>query len=142
MEETPINSTRMHSGLSKWFMDSDGRKHINSKRFTMGVHMNWLSTCIIYVVYLFCSGIINLYCLGLLQMFICIVSVVYTCTVHMLFGVGYGKVSRTDIRGKRKRGRQIEVERHVSTRHANYWTESGRGDGQGDVGSEDHQTYR
>ena len=30
----------------------------------------------------------------------------------------------------------------MSTRFAKYWTESGRGDGQGDVEKKDHQSYR
>ena len=30
----------------------------------------------------------------------------------------------------------------MPTRHEKYWTESGRGDGQGDVEKEDHQSYR
>ena len=34
------------------------------------------------------------------------------------------------------------MERRVSTRFEKYWTESGRGDGQGDVEKKDHQSYR
>ena len=34
------------------------------------------------------------------------------------------------------------MERRVSTRFEKYWTESGRGDGQGDVEKKDHQLYR
>ena len=34
------------------------------------------------------------------------------------------------------------MQRRVPTRHEKYWTESGRGDGQGDVGKEDQQSYR
>ena len=35
-----------------------------------------------------------------------------------------------------------EMERHASTRHEKYWTESGREDGQGDVEKKDHhQSY-
>ena len=30
----------------------------------------------------------------------------------------------------------------MSTRFEKYWTESGRGDGQGDVEKKDHQSYR
>ena len=30
----------------------------------------------------------------------------------------------------------------MSTRSEKYWTESGRGDGQGDVEKKDHQSYR
>ena len=35
-----------------------------------------------------------------------------------------------------------KMERRVSTRSEKYWTESGRGDGQGDVEKKDHQSYR
>ena len=35
-----------------------------------------------------------------------------------------------------------KMERHVSTRSEKYWTESGRGDGQGDVEKKDHRSYR
>ena len=34
------------------------------------------------------------------------------------------------------------MERCMSTRFDKYWTESGRGDGQGDVEKKDHQSYR
>ena len=34
------------------------------------------------------------------------------------------------------------MERRVSTTFETYWTESGRGDGQGDVEKKDHQLYR
>ena len=34
------------------------------------------------------------------------------------------------------------MERRASTRFEKYWTESGRGDGQGDVEKKDHQLYR
>ena len=34
-----------------------------------------------------------------------------------------------------------KTERRVSTRFEKYWTESGRGDGQGDVEKKDHQLY-
>ena len=34
------------------------------------------------------------------------------------------------------------MERRVSTRFEKYWTESGRGDGHGDVEKKDHQSYR
>ena len=33
------------------------------------------------------------------------------------------------------------MERRVLTRHEKYWTEIGRGDGQGDVEKEYHQSY-
>ena len=35
-----------------------------------------------------------------------------------------------------------KIERRVSTRFEKYWTESGRGDGQGDVEKKEHQLYR
>ena len=35
-----------------------------------------------------------------------------------------------------------KMERRVSPRFEKYWTESGRGDGQGDVEKKDHQLYR
>ena len=35
-----------------------------------------------------------------------------------------------------------KMERRVSTRFEKYWTDSGRGDGQGDVEKKDHQLYR
>ena len=34
------------------------------------------------------------------------------------------------------------MERRMSTRSEKYWTESGRGDGEGDVEKKDHQSYR
>ena len=34
------------------------------------------------------------------------------------------------------------MERRVATRLETYWTESGRGDGQGDVAKEDLQSYQ
>ena len=34
------------------------------------------------------------------------------------------------------------MERRVSTRFEKYWTESGRGDGHGDVEKKEHQSYR
>ena len=54
------------------------------------------------------------------------------------------KVLRADIPGKRKRERTPEnkMERRVSTRFEKYWTESGRGNGQGDVEKKCHQSYR
>ena len=52
------------------------------------------------------------------------------------------KVLRMDTPGKRKRGRPKKMERCVPTRLETYWTESGRGDGRGDVEKEDHQSYR
>ena len=35
-----------------------------------------------------------------------------------------------------------KMERRMSTRFEKYWTESGRGDGQGYVEKNDHQSYR
>ena len=35
-----------------------------------------------------------------------------------------------------------KMERRVSTRFEKYWTDSGRGDGQGNVEKKDHQLYR
>ena len=52
-------------------------------------------------------------------------------------------VLRADIPEKRKRERpKNKMERRVSTRFEKYWTESGRGDGQGDVEKKDRQSYR
>ena len=34
------------------------------------------------------------------------------------------------------------MKRRMSTRFEKHWTESGRGDGQGDVEKKDHQSYR
>ena len=34
------------------------------------------------------------------------------------------------------------MKRRMSTRFEKYWTESGRGDGQGDVEEKDNQSYR
>ena len=45
-------------------------------------------------------------------------------------------------REKEERTTENKMERHVSTRFEKYWTESGRGDGQGDVEKKDHQLYR
>ena len=45
-------------------------------------------------------------------------------------------------REKEERMTENKMERHVSTRSEKYWTESGRGDGQGDVEKKDHQSYR
>ena len=42
----------------------------------------------------------------------------------------------------RKRMTENKMERRVSTRLEKYWTESGRGDGQGDVEKEDLPSYR
>ena len=42
----------------------------------------------------------------------------------------------------RKRTTENKMERRMPTRLEKYWTESGRGDGQGDVEKEDHQSYR
>ena len=43
---------------------------------------------------------------------------------------------------KEERTTENKMERRVSTRFEKYWTESGRGDGQGDVEKTDHQSYR
>ena len=45
-------------------------------------------------------------------------------------------------REKEERTTENKMERRVSTRFEKYWTESGRGDGQGDVEKKDHQLYR
>ena len=45
-------------------------------------------------------------------------------------------------REKEDRTTENKMERRVSTRSEKYWTESGRGDGQGDVEKKDHQSYR
>ena len=54
------------------------------------------------------------------------------------------KVLRADIptREKEERTTETKMERRVSTRFEKYWTENGRGDGQGDVEKKDHQSYR
>ena len=41
-----------------------------------------------------------------------------------------------------ERTTENKMERRVSTRFEKCWTESGRGDGQGDVEKKDHQSYR
>ena len=43
---------------------------------------------------------------------------------------------------KEERTTENKMERRVSTRFEKYWTESGRGDRQGDVEKKDHQLYR
>ena len=45
-------------------------------------------------------------------------------------------------REKEERTTENQMERCMSTRFDKYWTESGRGDGQGDVEKKDHQSYR
>ena len=45
-------------------------------------------------------------------------------------------------REKEERTTENRMERRVSTRFEKCWTESGRGDGQGDVEKEDHQSYQ
>ena len=45
-------------------------------------------------------------------------------------------------REKEEMTTENKMERRVSTRFEKYWTESGRGDGQGDVEKKDHQSYR
>ena len=45
-------------------------------------------------------------------------------------------------REKEERTTENKMERRVSTRFEKYWTENGRGDGQGDVEKKDHQSYR
>ena len=45
-------------------------------------------------------------------------------------------------REKEERTTENKMERRVSTRFEKYWTESRRGDGQGHVDKEDHQSYR
>ena len=45
-------------------------------------------------------------------------------------------------REKEERTTENKMERRVSTRFEKYWTESGRGDGQGDVEKKDNQLYR
>ena len=53
------------------------------------------------------------------------------------------KVLRADIPGKRKRGRPKTRWKDACQRDLKkYWTESGRGDGQGDVEKKHHQSYR
>ena len=53
------------------------------------------------------------------------------------------KVLREDIPGKRKRGRPKTRWKDACQRDLQKcWTESGRGDGQGDVEKKDHQSYR
>ena len=62
----------------------------------------------------------------------------------------YGHAMRRDgesvegryTREKEERTTENKMERRVSTRFEKYWTESGRGDGQGDVEKKDHQLYR
>ena len=44
--------------------------------------------------------------------------------------------------GKRREDDRNEMGSRVPIIHEKYWTESGRGDGQGDVEKEDHQSYR
>ena len=44
-------------------------------------------------------------------------------------------------RRKEERTTENKMERRVPPRHGNYLTESGRGDGQGDMGKEHHQLY-
>ena len=64
--------------------------------------------------------------------------------------IWYGHVMRRDgryTREKEERTTENKMERpdwdrRVSTRFEKYWTESGRGDGQGDVEKKDHQSYR
>ena len=45
-------------------------------------------------------------------------------------------------RKKEERTTENKMEGRVSTRFEKYWTESGRGDRQGDVEKKDHQLYR
>ena len=45
-------------------------------------------------------------------------------------------------REKEERTAENKMERRMPTRFSKYWTESGRGDGQGDVEKKDHQSYR
>ena len=45
-------------------------------------------------------------------------------------------------REKEERTTENKMERRMSTRFEKYWTESGRGDGQGDVEKKDYQSYR
>ena len=45
-------------------------------------------------------------------------------------------------REKEERMTENKMEIRVSTRFEKYWTESGRGDGQGDMEKKDHQSYR
>ena len=45
-------------------------------------------------------------------------------------------------REKEERTTENKMEIRMSTRFEKYWTESGRGDGQGDVEKKDHQLYR
>ena len=45
-------------------------------------------------------------------------------------------------REKEERTAENKMEIRVSTRFEKYWTESGRGDGQGDVEKKYHQSYR
>ena len=53
------------------------------------------------------------------------------------------KVLKADIPGKRKRGRPKTRCKDACQRDLKkYWTESGRGDEQGDVEKKDHQLYR
>ena len=44
-------------------------------------------------------------------------------------------------REKEERTTENKMERRMPTRFAKYWTESGRGNGQGDVEKKDHQSY-
>ena len=46
------------------------------------------------------------------------------------------------IREKEGRTTENKMERRVPMRHEKYWTESGRGYGQGDVEKKYHQSYR
>ena len=56
------------------------------------------------------------------------------------------KIRNEHIRGytrdKEERTTENKMERRVSTIFEKYWTESGRGDGQGDVEMKDHPLYR
>ena len=43
---------------------------------------------------------------------------------------------------KEERTTENKIDRHVPTILEQYWVESGRGDGQGEVENEDQQSYR
>ena len=53
-----------------------------------------------------------------------------------------GSVEKGYTREKEEMMTENKMERRVPMRLKKYWTESGRGDGQGDVEKKDHQSYR
>ena len=73
------------------------------------------------------------------QMYIVCFNATYSVLLCSIDIIDYNRLTFDT---REERTTENKMERRVSTRFEKYWTESGRGDGQGDVEKKDHQLYR